>query len=431
MARGRQDDQVEIELLFGDPPERVAGNDVAFGRPGRNRRTNGLIAAGIGAIVLLIAGANLLTNPRRGRAVQSTTTVQQTTTLPTTVPGSDPLAELGGGTPPQSGGFVSEFATPYAATTAESVGPSLPYGSPTGAMLYLPRAVAGGAPGALDVYNVDTGALRTIGFGADIGTYFQAFDGPGGVFVDGVDIFRVGTTYNSRVGNDASYGSGGSPNGRLASGPGGLIWIRDVGAERLVLLDAAGLTDREYSLPRGADLIGSMADGRPVVRGSDQRSYVIEVSGVRSLLSSGLTSFVDHGRFTETSCDDQQHCTTVGHIDGQKRGINLPADTNVVFQPDGDWLALVHSDESLSLLNGLTGEEIKVGIDEHVPYIASGDYGPYGNTAANVRFLPHGIGLAVGTSTNIAFVDLHGAERGTVSLHGGSTEILGVGALLG
>jgi hypothetical protein len=427
MTRGRDDDQVDIELLFGDPLARVAGNDVAFGRPGRNRRTNGLIAGGIAAILLLIAAANMLTNPSRRRAAEPTTaTTQQTTTVVTEFV---PPSELEAAQDRRTGGFVSEFSKPAASFTPDLVGPALPFASPTGARLYLPPQ--DGGPFGLGVYDVDTGTLTNVPIGVDVGAYFKVLDGPGGVYIDGVNIVRLGARGNAVIGNGESYGSGPSPNGRLALGPDGLMWLRDVGGERLVLLDAAGLTDREYTLPRGADLIGSMADGRPVVRGSDQRSYVIEVSGVRSLLSSGITSFVDHGRFTETSCDDQQHCTTVGHIEGQKRGINLPSDVNVVFQPDGNWLALVHPDETLSLLNGLTGDEIKARTTGHVPYIPSRDYGPYGNTLANVRFLPNGIGLAVGTSTNIAFVDMDGAERGTASFRVATTEILGLGALLG
>jgi hypothetical protein len=428
MARGREDDQVEIELLFGDPVARVSGNDVAFGRPGRNRRVNVMVAGGIAAMLLLIVAANLLRNPPRGRAAESTTT---TTYQAATTVASEfvPPPALEAAQDRRTGGFVSEFSKPVETFPPTLVGPVLPFGSPTGAMLYLPPQ--DGGPFGLGVYNVDTGTLTNVALGTDVGGFFKVLDGPGGVYVDGVNILRLGARGNAVIGNSESYGSGPSPNGRLALGPDGLMWLRDVGGERLVLLDVAGLTDREYSLPRGADLIGSMADGRPVVRGSDQRSYVIEVSGVRSLLSSGITSFVDHGRFTETSCDDQQHCTTVGHIDGQKRGINLPSDVNVVFQPDGDWLALVHPDETLSLLNGLTGDEINARIPEHVPYIPSGNYGPYGNSVANVRFLPHGVGLVVGTPINIAFIDMDGEERGTASFRVTTTEILGLGALLG
>ena len=183
-----------------------------------------------------------------------------------------------------------------------------------------------------------------------------------------------------------------------------------------------------YDLPIGADLYGSMSDGRPVVRGADQRSYVMDRVGNRSLLSSGLTSYVEHGKFTETTCDDQQHCATVGHFDTQKRAIPLSPKSMVRFDPDGPMIAIVHEDGTLSLLNGVTGDEVPV--SNEVPVVMS-DHVPYDPTfplATNVFFLPDGQGLVATTTTGLVLIDQNRTLVAHLPNHGAlGSSVIGTG----
>jgi hypothetical protein len=166
-----------------------------------------------------------------------------------------------------------------------------------------------------------------------------------------------------------------------------------------------------------------MSDGRPVVRGADQRSYVMDRAGNRALLSSGLTSYVENGKFTETTCDDQQHCATVGHFDTQKRAIPLSPKSMVRFDPDGPIIAIVHEDETLSLLNGVTGDEVPVVMSDRVPY------DPTFPLATNVTFLPDGQGLVAATSTGLVLIDQNGKFVTNLPARGGvmGSSVIGTG----
>jgi hypothetical protein len=382
-------DPIEIELLSDD----AVAADVEIGE-GVRRRTPWLVAAlGVFA-VLAFAATRSGTQPKI--AAVPTTTVP-TATVPTT---AGPITTAVG--------------------AASVVGPVMPLVHETGTFLYL--TPSDGGPFSVQIYEVDTGELRDVDLGTDIGWYTRAIDMSGAVVVDGGGVLSVQPN-GVRSLTSAEIGGADAPFGRVASGPDDGVWVRDPVRGKLQLLGLSGPISGEYDLPIGADLYGSMSDGRPVVRGADQRSYVMDRVGNRSLLSSGLTSYVENGKFTETTCDDQQRCATVGHFDTQKRAIPLSPKSMVRFEPDGPMIAIVHEDETLSLLNGVTGVEVPVVMSDHVRYDATFPL------ATNVTFLPDGQGLVAATSTGLMLIDHNGKFVTNLAARGGAmgSSVIGTG----
>jgi hypothetical protein len=372
-------DRIEIELLNDD----ALAADVEIGN-GPRRRAPWMVAVLV--VVALLAFAATRSGPQPKLAAVPTTVISTTVSPTTTL-------------------FVStttraeEPAPFHSASQTKVVGPVLPLGHQSGAFLYL--TPFRGGPFSVQIYELDTGALREVDLGTDVGWYIRAIDMSGAVVVDGGAVLSVQPDGVRSLVNEDITGAA-APFGRVASGPGGGVWVRDPVQGKLRLVGLNGQRSGEYELPVGADLYGSMSDGRPVVRGADQRSYVMDRVGNRALLSSGLTSYVENGKFTETTCDDQQHCATVGHFDTQKRAIPLSPKSMVRFDPDGPMIAIVHEDETLSLLNGVTGDETSVVMSGHIPY------DPTFPLATNVTFLPDGQGLVATTTTGLVLVDQNG-----------------------
>jgi hypothetical protein len=390
VVKTEKGDRIEIELLDDD----TVAADVEIGNDPL-RRTPWLVAA-LGVVALLAFAATRSGTQPKIAAV--TTTTMLATTVPTTT--------------------ARPIATAVGAATV--VGPVMPLGHETGTFLYL--APSGGGPFSVQIYEVDTGGLREVDLGTDIGWYVRAIDMSGAVVLDGGAVLSVQRD-TVRSLTSAKISGADAPFGRVASGPDGGVWVRDPVRGKLQLMGRSGPLSVEYDLPVGADLYGSMSDGRPVVRGADQRSYVMDRVGNRSLLSSGLTSYVETGKFTETTCDDQQHCATVGHFDTQKRAIPLSPKSMVRFDPDGPMIAIVHEDETLSLLNGVTGVEVPVVMSDHVPY------DPTFPLATNVTFLPDGQGLVAATSTGLVLIDHNGKFVTNVAARGGvmGSSVIGTG----
>jgi hypothetical protein len=385
-VKPEKSDRIEIELLNDD----AFAADVEIGN-GPRRRAPWMVAA-LG-IVALLAIAATRSGPQSRVAALPTTAAPATTAVPTTTLFASTTTRV-----EESAPFHSDGRLP--SVQAKVVGPVLPLGHETGAFLYL--TPSGGGPFSVQIYELDTGALREVELGTDIGWFVRAIDMSGAVVVDGGGVLRVQSDGVRSLASGGDNGYADAPFGRVASGPDGGVWLRDPVGGNLRLLGQNGPLSRVYDLPVGADLYGSMSDGRPVVRGADQRSYVMDKVGNRALLSSGLTSYVEHGKFTETTCDDQQHCATVGHFDTQKRAIPLSPKSMVRFDPDGPMIAIVHEDETLSLLNGVTGEETPVVMTGRIPF------DPAFPLATNVTFLPDGQGLVAETSTGLALIDQNG-----------------------
>jgi hypothetical protein len=379
-------DRIEIELMDDD----AVAADVEIGNSPR-RRTPWLVA--VFGVVGLLAFAATRSGAQPKRAAVPTTTVPTTTARPITT----------------------------AVGAATAVGPVMPLGHETGTFLYL--TPSGGGPFSVQIYELDTGELREVDLGTDVGWYIRAIDLSGAVVLDGGVVLSVQRNGVVPLASEGTNGYADAPFGRVASGPDGGVWVRSVARGKLQLMGPSGPLSVEYDLPVGADLYGAMSDGRPVVRGADQRSYVMDKVGNRSLLSSGLTSYVEKGKFTETTCDDQQHCATVGHFDTQKRAIPLSPKSMVRFEPDGPMIAIVHEDETLSLLNGVTGVEVPVVMSDRVPY------DPTSPLATNVTFLPDGQGLVAATSTGLVLIDQNGTFVTNIAARGGvmGPSVIGTG----
>jgi hypothetical protein len=400
-------DRIEIELLNDD----AVVADVELGN-GPRRRTPWMVA--VLAVIGLLAFAATRSGTQPKVAAVPTTAVPTTATPPTTTVLASTTTRT-----EEPASFHSDGRLP--AFQWQLLGPLLPLGHETGTFLYL--TPSGGGPFYVQIYDVDTGGLREVDLGTDIGWYVRAIDVSGAVVVDGGAVLKVQASGVQTLGSSQDYGYADAPFGRVASGPDGGVWVRDPARGKLQLMGLSGAISGDYDLPVGADLYGSMSDGRPVVRGADQRSYVMDRVGNRSLLSSGLTSYVENGKFTETTCDDQQHCATVGHFDTQKRAIPLSPKSTVRFDPDGPMIAIVHEDETLSLLNGVTGDEVPVVMSDHVPFDATFPL------ATNVTFLPDGQGLVAATSTGLVLIDQNGTFVTNLPVRGGvmGTSVIGTG----
>ncbi len=315
--------------------------------------------------------------------------------------------------------------TTTTSTTASVV--SLPFGEATGLVVYL--TPSGGAPDSIRAYDIDTGVVHDVSFGGDIGWYIRAIDGAGGVVVDGGAAVAVGPGGHRTLMAGGPNGINEAPNGRVAAGPSGGVWARGFDPPRIELFDASGApAGRMYGLPIGAELYGSMADGRPVVRTEDRRVAVIEADGTRTPLADNTLGPVESGRFAEVRCaDDEQPCHVLGHVDDRTIDLGLTHDAQGVargfrFQPDGPFVA-VNENGRISLIDSTTGattsdvahptNEGWFGEDDRVP----------------VRFLPGGRGLVASTGFGLELVDLSGTRIAAIYLDGdnGSRQVLGVG----
>ncbi len=285
-------DRIEIELLNDD----AVAADVELGN-GPRRRTPWMMAV-LGAVALL-AFAATRSGPQPNVAAVPSTEIPTMTASPATTVVSSTTTRT-----EERAAFPSDVRLP--GVQAKVVGPVLPLGHETAAFLYL--TPSSGGPFSVQLYELDTGALREVDLGTDVGWYIRAIDMSGAVVVDGGEVLSVQPDGVHGLASGGGNGYADAPFGRVASGPDGGVWVRYPTRGKLQLIGRDGPRGPEYDLPVGADLYGSMSDGRPVVRGADQRSYVMDKVGNRALLSSGLTSYVENGKFTETTCDDQQNC---------------------------------------------------------------------------------------------------------------------------
>lgn len=318
---------------------------------------------------------------------------------------------------------------PPVAITGGSVLTPLPLGQPTGLVLYLtPR---GGAPTSVVAYDVDAAEFHRVDLGRDVGWYIRAVPAGDQVVIDAGEVMVAGTSGVAVVARTADGAYSDAPFGRVAPGPAGTVWVRTLEEDRpgIVQYEAgSGPTGGAFhELPRGADLYGSMADGRPVVRGADGRVFVVEPDDRRTLLAANALAPVDHGQFAEVRCDDRQACEVIGHlaagevplgpptVNGQRRSFR--------FQPDGPYVA-VAVERTLVLLDTRTGTEISL-----VTRLGPEGYGS-DDVLSAVRFLPDGHGLVVDTSTGLVLFDLDGtvvARLGSPSENPPAGGILGVG----
>ena len=311
--------------------------------------------------------------------------------------------------------------TPETSTTLTT----LPFGVPTGVVVYLTPHGSGGAPDAIVAYDVDAGTEHVLALGRDIGWYIKALDGAAGTVVEGGGVVVVVDGRPRTIDDSGQNGGLDAPNGRVAPGPDGGIWVRGFEPPALELVDTAGArTGRRYPLVPGAELFGSMADGRPVVRGGDRHAAAIERDGTRTPLAGIPERPVEAGRYVEIRCDETQACTAYAHID-EETAIALGPTFDDLGQPiayrvapNGPPVAVSVRSFELYLLDLRTHTETAV-LDGMVQAFWTG-----GDEVA-VRFLPDGRGLVAQTRRGLAFVDASGRVLAEVPRF--DSELLGIG----
>ena len=415
MNRSRRNVEL-IDLIIddGDCP------DVDLRRPSRPGWVWALV---VGAVAIVVVGGVIAGGSNQ---VPSSS---HTTAQPATVP---PATVLALGSTSTSIGRPSPVQPEATAATRPSGsgpvhvltdvgGPPRPFGRDTGLVAYL--APVGGTQDRLLVYDIDRGRVSEVDLGRDVGWFVRAIGDLGGVLVDGGDVLRITATEVNAVALAATSNfSYFAPYGRLAPGPGQGTWLRTLSPSGLVLLDEVGKpTGVGYDLPVGAVLYGSLADGRPVVRGADQRSLVIDNDASHVPLADGPTSLVEHGRFIETTCDDALRCSYIAHVDSTVRmlgPVTTGTDTTLAyrFQPDGPLVAIVR-DRELSILDVDTGElhaNLLYGIVDNG--FGDNGLGDNGLLTSSVAFLPGGTGLVAATSSGVQLLDLSGHVLATVDL---------------
>jgi hypothetical protein len=401
----------EFELeLFG-----VRQSVVEIGPSGAQRRWWPWLAglAVVGVLVALISGVD-----------------SNSSTAPTTAP----TAPTTPTTPPPA--TSPTVPTPAVATTvAAPLLPILPFGTPTDAVAYL--GSADGGPFSLQVYDIDRGTVRGIDLGGDAGWITRTVDVADAVLVDGGEVVRVdGQGQATTIAATGAYGLDNAPPGRIVPGPFGGAWVRMFHPDGLALLDSAGhpvgekQRDGSDRIPvgSGADLIGTSATGRPVIRAPDGSTRVVADDGTTTSLSSDPTGVVDAGRYASRHCPlgPAAACELVLHGDGPDAVVppdlidGRLQDVVVLFQPGGHWVAVVDG-QSLNMWNPLTKAR-RVGAVDSISR--------FSRDMPAVAFLPSGIGLIASTSSGLVFVSTEGGVVGTPFEVAGSLEppvLLGVG----
>ena len=421
MNRSRRTDEL-IDLIVDDDD---VCPDVDFRRPSRPGWVWALVVGAVAIVVVggVIAGSSNQV-PSTSRTTAPTAPVPPATMLeigstPTSVGQPSPIQPDTTSANPQSGLGVMHVRTDVG-------GPARPFGRDTGLAVYL--SPSGGPQDKVLVYDIDRGRITEVNLGVDVGWFVRAMGGLGGVLVDAGDVLRITATEVNAVALAATgnFSYADAPYGRLAPGPGQETWLRTLSPSGLVLLDEVGKpAGVGYDLPVGAVLYGSLADGRPVVRGADQRSLVIDSDASHVPLADGPTTIVEHGRFIETTCDDALRCSYIAHVESTVRTlgpVTNGTDTTLAyrFQPDGPLVAVVR-DRELSILDVDTGE-LRANLLYGIVDNGFGDngLGENGLLTSSVAFLPGGTGLVAATTSGVQLLDLSGHLLATVDLPPGA-----------
>ena len=186
---------MEFDLNDDEP----GGTEVRFERP-RGRLWPAVVVLGLGAVVVasVTMGGHHADRTAPATTTPTATTAAATAATDTTVPVGD-----------------------SASTTAFV---SLPFGRPTGLVVYL--TPSSGGPATLLAYDVDRGIVHDLDLGRDVGWYIRALDGAGGTVIDGGVIVAVHAGVARPLDDTSTRGIVDGPNGRTAPGPNGGIWVR-------------------------------------------------------------------------------------------------------------------------------------------------------------------------------------------------------------
>lgn len=385
------------------------GTEVRSERP-RGRLWPAVVVIGLGAVVV---ASVTLGGHGPGHTAPTTATPTATTT-----PAATTVTTLSTAT-------TTNPTAPAAESTNTTAFVSLPFGRPTGLVVYL--TPSSGGPSTLLAYDIDRGTVHNLDLGRDVGWYIRALDGAGGTVIDGGVIVVVQAGVARSLDDTSTLGIVDGPNGRTAAGPAGGIWVRGFNPPGIELIDPTGArTGRRYPLPAGSELYGSMADGRPVVRGDDHIAYTIEPDGTPTPLDGIPTGPVDHGHYLEVRCTPTQTCTAYGHLDpatvialGPTNDTHGPRQYRM--QPDGAYVA-VETGTDLLLLDTHTGR---------TQTVVTGLRGGWNPTEPiPARFLPDQLGLIAQTQHGLVLIGLDGhtiADLTTGAAVIPNADLLGVG----
>jgi hypothetical protein len=304
------------------------------------------------------------------------------------------------------------------------IGGRLPMGGETGLVVYWQRYE--GDRMQLHAYDLDTGVDHRIDIGPDFNGWAATQLGSSMVF-GGSGVQQL-TTQGFVELVDATASAGFADTPPFAPGPGATIWIQSESG--LTLVDEARQVLEEIPVTPSVLMYGSTADGRPVVRGPDERSSIVAADGTFAPLSTGRTTWVDRGRYVETTCETPVRCRSLAV------GPNGPVPIEAVpaadvayefaFADDGSSMTIVDSRQrSISLVDLATGT---IGAVE----ILAGEFSCCATSwgvGRTVIALPGGLGYAVSTVRGMRLVDRAGALVAAVPLPGleGQSQILGIG----
>lgn len=133
------------------------------------------------------------------------------------------------------------------------------------------------------------------------------------------------------------------------AGSSGRVWVPgDTGnsVDLVEITDGGDVLVSTVTIGPQERLIGSTADGDPVISGPNARQYVARAGGERVQLAEGLVSFVEHGSFAELSCDAAQQCAIRAHGAAVDAPVELPyrANRGYRFSPTGTHVAALDAD---------------------------------------------------------------------------------------
>jgi hypothetical protein len=131
----------------------------------------------------------------------------------------------------------------------------------------------------------------------------------------------------------------------VAIGPDGALWMPNPDEHRIDLVAVESGTTvlvTTVTVSREERLIGSTAEGAPVVVAADGRAYTAGAGGARSRLADGAVPWVRAGSYPELVCDDSARCSVRLH--GATRDVfSLPYSVGraYAFDPTGRLAAVV------------------------------------------------------------------------------------------
>ena len=349
--RGDDVEPLFLELL---PEDDQDASDVSFRpprRPGTRRRN--LVVAGVAAAAL-VGGAVALGRPKQSPSVApATTVVLSTTTLPTRV---GPV--VGSGRDP--------FDTPPTTAAPEPFHPLSFFAAEPGYGVYLAKYSDGGA-----VYRFDltTGAIDPVD-------------------VPAASVIGVVSNQGAPAFLNWDLGGFSAPAGD------GSVWTYfDDGSLRVLrranLADPVQMVEELRYEPSGSagfgGLVGSTAEGRPVVVRADHLPYVVAPDGSLSRLTDGVVLTVQLGKYGVTRCDEAGQCAVTLHSPPLPDVVvgDLADLASLTFSPDGTHAAAFGAlDARWQFIDVRSGTVSTNNVDP------TGGNGQYGATSAPVGWSP-------------------------------------------